>query len=108
MSVVQRGNNFVTDRRFTSGAKAIPYAGECRVIVLTVDGHPELTFARSSFGKPRDEFVDEVIRRLFGEQKGGAKHEWEIVAEAASEKPTLELAVDKPELHDWLVEKMNG
>ena len=86
-----------------TGVKAIPYAGETRIVVLTAPGTPEIRVGTTN---PRLEFVDQVIRRLYGMQEGGAKHQWRIVAEAKSAVDVPQL--ENPGVHDWLTEKVNG
>jgi hypothetical protein len=88
------------------GAKPIPYAGETRIKVTSVDDQPTFMVASSSFGQPRSEFVESVVLRLFGTQPDNRPHDWEIVEPAKA--PEVLIPVDDPKVHDWLLDKVNG
>jgi hypothetical protein len=75
-----------------NGARAwtppvIADAGSVRVAVLSLAGYPSFLVAKTSFGRPRKEFVDEMVKTLYGVKPDGSKHEWEIVEELLAPPP---------------------
>ena len=90
------------------GTAKIPRAAtETRVVVTTAEGQPSFLIMRISFGQPRTEFVDNVVRRLYGIQDDGEKHEWQLVEEPKSEAVIIRVA-DNPAVNSFLEKKVNG
>jgi hypothetical protein len=89
------------------GLTQIPLAREARVTITSIEKQPSVNVLVPPEGTVRPEFVDSVVRRLFGLQADDSKHTWTIVEEPRA-APTIIPVTDNPRVNSFLEEKING